>query len=112
MIPTVTSSPFTVTIYGTITLAASSPFSDTPYVLGDPEKLLSWSIDTNLGVSTADASCGSMGISFWLVDGAGVLTQEVSTVVPQLFAVDLATKNFKVLTTTDVAAVGTHKVAY
>ena len=53
----------------TTTLVLNSPFVDTTYELGDPQKYVTWSDDADLGiVSISPKTCGSFLITFWLLD--------------------------------------------
>ena len=108
--------PFILTIVDpcpTTTLALNSPFVDTTYVLGDPQKDITWASDAALGKVAIDPkTCGSFAVTFWLVDGSNNSIQDLTTLTSPLLTVNSATRIISVLATNSVASVGTYRIAY
>ena len=108
--------PFILTIIDycpTTTLVLNSPFVDTTYVLGDPQKDITWASDAALGKVAIDPrTCGSFAVAFWLVDGSNNPIQDLTTITSLLLNVNSATRTISVLATNSVASVGVYRIAY
>ena len=108
--------PFILTIVDpchTTTLVLNSPFVDTTYVLGDPQKDITWASDAALGKVEIDPrTCGSFAVAFWLVDGSNNPIQDLTTITSLLLNVNSATRTISVLATNSVASVGVYRIAY
>ena len=108
--------PFILTIVDpcpTTTLALNSPFVDTTYVLGDPQKDISWASDTELGaVAISPTSCGSFEVTFWLLDAALNPVQDVTTLTNPFLEVYQINRVFSILRTNNASDLGTYLIAY
>ena len=66
----------------TLVPSSPSPFSNVTYNLGDPQNDLTWPSDASLGaVAINPAFCGSLSVSFWLLDASNVPIKDVTTLL-------------------------------